>query len=152
MTSPFDEAALEDEGARAARAGRSWQSNPYLRRENMPQATGEALCEWSRKHDAWQRGFEGQFTVDSPTKEVLSAELIATLIAHRLGKLAPVRAELARDRFCVVRVELPKAHPRDENGRNWDVDSFECGAVDLDSCEAGFRAEVDRIRDRYDLA
>ena len=57
---PFDESTLEREGARAAQAGRGWQSNPYLRRENMPQATGETLREWSRKHDAWQRGFEGR--------------------------------------------------------------------------------------------
>lgn len=53
-----DEKTLEQEGARASQAGRSWRSNPYLLRVNMPQFTGEAVREWARKHDAWQRGFE----------------------------------------------------------------------------------------------
>jgi len=52
------EASLEREGALAASRGRDWRSNPYLRREQMPMATGESLRTWARKHDAWQRGFE----------------------------------------------------------------------------------------------
>jgi len=52
------EAACEREGVYAASRGRNWQSNPYLRREQMPVATGESLVAWVRKHDAWQRGFE----------------------------------------------------------------------------------------------
>lgn len=52
------ESALEREGAHAASRGRGWQSNPYLRREQMPCATGETLTVWAGKHDAWQRGFE----------------------------------------------------------------------------------------------
>lgn len=67
MTSTVDQAVLEREGASAAQAGRSWQSNPYLQRENMPMATGETLREWSRKHDAWQRGFETAMTVAAQT-------------------------------------------------------------------------------------
>lgn len=67
MAAPLDETALEREGARAANQGASWQSNPYLRRENMPEATGESVHDWSRKHDAWQRGFEGHGTgADAP--------------------------------------------------------------------------------------
>lgn len=152
MKSPFGETVLEQEGARAAQAGRSWQSNPYLRRENMPQATGETLREWSCKHDAWQRGFEAQAPVVQQTKEVLTAELIASIIEHRIGAFPPVREELARDRYCLVRVELPRAHARDDKGRNWNVGGFACGTVDPASCRTDFRAEVDRIRDRYDLA
>jgi hypothetical protein len=152
MKNPFEESVLEQDGARAAQDGRSWQCNPYLRRENMPQATGETLQEWSRKHDAWQRGFEGRAAAVLQTKEALPAEVLVTVIASRLRDLPAVREELARDRYCVVRVELPRAHPRDHHGRNWDVDSFECGNVDPGSCETAFRAEVDQVRDRYDLA
>lgn len=53
-----DEHNIERDGERAAREHHPWYSNPFLQRENMPMATGETLREWSRKHDAWQRGFE----------------------------------------------------------------------------------------------
>jgi hypothetical protein len=53
-----EQARIESDGARAAAAGRDWRANPYLRRENMPAATGESLHDWSDRHDAWQRGFE----------------------------------------------------------------------------------------------
>jgi hypothetical protein len=53
------ERQIERSGAEAAAQGLGWQANPYLRPENMPVATGESLAEWCRKHDAWQRGFEG---------------------------------------------------------------------------------------------
>jgi hypothetical protein len=152
MNNPFDEATLEQEGARAAQAGRPWQSNPYLRRENMPQATGQTLREWSRKHDAWQRGFEGHATKVQQLKEALSEEAISDVIEHRLRQLPQVRAELEGFPYTVIRVELPKRHERDDKGRNWDVASFECGSLACGSCDAGFREEVDRIRDLYDLA
>lgn len=58
MRDSLSERHLEREGEFAAARGRSWQSNPYLRREQMPVATGESLSAWARKHDAWQRGFE----------------------------------------------------------------------------------------------
>lgn len=65
MTAAANEAALESEGAKAASRGRNWQSNPYLRREQMPAATGESLGAWVRKHDAWQRGFDRVIDADS---------------------------------------------------------------------------------------
>ena len=58
MKAAGDEPNLERAGERAARDHRPWHANPFLQRENMPIATGETLREWSRKHDAWQRGFE----------------------------------------------------------------------------------------------
>ena len=58
MRDLLNEQALEREGEFAASRGHGWQSNPYLRREHMPAATGESLRAWARKHDAWQRGFE----------------------------------------------------------------------------------------------
>jgi len=58
MSGALNEALLEQDGAYAASRGRDWQSNPYLRREQMPAATGESVGTWVRKHDAWQRGFE----------------------------------------------------------------------------------------------
>lgn len=152
MINDFDEAALEREGAGAAHAGQSWQSNPYLRRQNMPLATGETVQLWSRKHDAWQRGFEGQAAVELQTKEALPAEFIAAVVEHRLRGIPQVCMEIARNRYSVVRVELPRSHLRDENGRNWDVDGFVCGGLDSDGCSADFRAAVDAVRDRYDLA
>lgn len=51
--------ALAACGAQAAAAGQPWHSNPYLRQDHAPRVTGESVCEWARKHDAWQRGFEG---------------------------------------------------------------------------------------------
>ena len=50
---------LAECGAQAAAAGQPWHSNPYLRQDHAPRVTGESVCEWARKHDAWQRGFEG---------------------------------------------------------------------------------------------
>jgi len=59
-----EDSVLEREGALAASRGRSWQANPYLRRDLMPVATGESLHLWARKHDAWQRGFEAYLSGD----------------------------------------------------------------------------------------
>ena len=56
MKAAGDEPNLDRAGERAARDHRPWHANPFLQRENMPIATGETLREWSRKHDAWQRG------------------------------------------------------------------------------------------------
>jgi len=53
------DSALAACGAQAAASGQPWHSNPYLRQDHTPRATGESVCEWARKHDAWQRGFEG---------------------------------------------------------------------------------------------
>lgn len=64
MSESGDDALLEQDGAYAACRGRGWQTNPYLRREQMPAATGESLGTWVRKHDAWQRGFERGTGVD----------------------------------------------------------------------------------------
>lgn len=59
MSLPLDsDGALATCGAQAAAAGQPWHSNPYLRRDHAPRATGESVNEWARKHDAWQRGFE----------------------------------------------------------------------------------------------
>jgi hypothetical protein len=57
----FRESALERESAQAAARGQHWRSNPFLLKDNMPQASGESLGDWPRRHDAWQRGFEGHF-------------------------------------------------------------------------------------------
>lgn len=149
-----DEAGLEREGERAATTGRSWHSNPYLRKENMPGATGESLREWSRKHDAWQRGFEGSTPqpCGGVAKEELAADLLADLLQRRIREMASVRLELQRNRWSNVRVGPPRRCERDAEGRNWDVHSFECGALDESACPAEFRALVDELRDRYDLA
>lgn len=70
MKAPFDESELERDGERAAHADRPWHSNPFLERQNMPVATGETLREWSRKHDAWQRGFEGYYGWPEPERRL----------------------------------------------------------------------------------
>lgn len=49
----FRESPLEWEGAQAAARGQHWRSNPILLKDNMPQASGESLGDWSRRHDAW---------------------------------------------------------------------------------------------------
>lgn len=151
MKPPFDESDLERRGAAAAAAGHPWHSNPFLRPENMPAATGETLREWSRKHDAWQRGFEGAVAMAMVDKDTLPAEVLSALVQRRLAWIPAVREELARNRFSELRVEAPRAHERDTQGRNWNIESFECGSLDPGSCAVEFRAAVDRVRDDYDL-
>lgn len=58
MNGAVDESLLERAGADAAAQGRTWRSNPYLQREQLPDRTGESLTRWACRHDAWQRGFE----------------------------------------------------------------------------------------------
>ncbi|AKJ31892.1 CrpP-related protein [Caldimonas brevitalea] len=152
MKAPFDESALEREGARAARGGHAWQSNPFLKRENMPAVTGESLREWSRKHDAWQRGFEGYGRrSDADAKEPLSAEPLGQLVEERLRRIPRLQAEMQGgvDGF---RLTLPKPHSRDAEGRNWDIDGFECGSLQEGEWALEIRSAIDELRDRYDLA
>ncbi|WKB55430.1 CrpP-related protein [Eleftheria terrae] len=152
MKPPFDESNLERDGARAAQADHSWRANPFLQRENMPGATGETLREWSRKHDAWQRGYEGH-DADSPStpKEALPSELLADVVEDRLRTVPRIREALQQG-FATLRVALPQPHARDAAGRNWDLEGFECGTLQADDCDAEFRSVVDALRDRYDLA
>jgi len=150
---PTEDAQLVREGERAAAAGLAWHSNPYLRKENMPAATGETLHEWSRKHDAWQRGFEGSAPQPSGgfAKEELPADMLVEMLERRIRSIPGVRLELQRNRWCILRVSAPQRCDRDADGRNWDVSSFECGTLDEWACRADFRSVVDELRDRYDL-
>jgi hypothetical protein len=142
------ESQLMRDGARAAQRGSSWQANPYLSRENMPPATGDTLQEWSRKHDAWQRGFEHHGNLDE-CKERLAPPMLVELVESRLRMIANVRAAMKQG--AVLRVALPMPHARDERCRNWDLEGFECGALKVDDFAAEFRQIVDELRLRYDL-
>jgi hypothetical protein len=149
MNRSSEEDVLRHEGALAAEQGRHWFANPYLRRENMPCATGESPQRWAFKHDAWQRGFDGSGDLDSG-KETLGATMLAEMMERRLRGMPKVRAELARGAF--LRVALPVAQARDAQGRNWDLEGFECGELHVEACVVEFRLAVDLLRDTYDMA
>jgi hypothetical protein len=151
----FDQNQLEHDGARAAASGRGVRSNPYLLPENMPATTGEPLDEWSRKNDAWHEGFVAASRTlpltPSASKEQIPAAVVTTMVTRRLRWVPAVRDELERHHGTVLRVRPPRAHDRDSEGRNWDIDDFECGAVHAAHCAQQFRAIVDRLRDEFDL-
>lgn len=104
--------------------------------------TAESVGAWSRERDA----------LNPAGKERLGREVLASIVERRARWIPDVRAELARHPSAVLRVEMPYPHSRDLRGRNWDVDSFECGAVRAGPTEAAFRTTVDQLRDIYDLA
>lgn len=151
-----DESALEREGAQAATRGASWHSNPFLLRPNMPQATGESLADWSARHDAWQRGFEGHFQLGPDVarrrKDPMTAALLMTLVQRRLHWLPSARAHTAAHPQTVLRLPVPTAHERDHAGRNWDMEHLEGGSRHDVQLEVEFRSVVERLRDQYDIA
>jgi hypothetical protein len=151
----FSESVLEREGARAAAQGQSWRSNPFLQAQNMPQATGESLGDWSRRHDAWQRGFEGYFQLGAEfarrRKEELSAQLLKTLLERRLQWLPSMRAYMAKHPQFVPKIPLPPKHPRDGAGRDWDLEDFERDAMNIAEIDTELRSIVDRLRGQYDI-
>lgn len=142
------ECQLMREGARAAERGGSWQSNPYLNPQNMPACTGDSPQEWSRKHDAWQRGFESQGNLDN-CKEQLSMGMLLELVTSRV-RMIPLVASTVKG-GATLRVAFPIRHTRDQRWRNWDLDEFECGALRVHDCETEFRCIVEELRLRYDV-
>jgi hypothetical protein len=77
--------------------------------------------------------------------------MLASIVERQLQELPYVQAELRRNASAVLRITEPRPHRRDANGRDWDIDVFECGDIDAGACDADFRVIVDRLRDRYDL-
>jgi hypothetical protein len=151
----FSESKLEREGARAAAQGQSWRTNPWLHAQNMPQATGESLSAWSRRHDAWQRGFEGYFQLRPEfahrRKDKLSAEVLKTLVERRLQWLPAMRSFMAGHPRFVLRLPLPTRHDRDQQGRDWDLEDFERSMVGTAQIDAELLSIVDRLRRQYNI-
>lgn len=151
----FSESKLECEGARAASQGQSWRTNPWLHAQNMPQATGESLGDWSRRHDAWQRGFEGYFQLGPEfarrRKDKLSAEELKTLVERRLQWLPAMRSFVAKHPRFVLRLPFPTKHERDHQGRDWNLEDFERSMVGTAQIDAELRSIVDRLRRQYDI-
>lgn len=143
---------IEQTGSAAAQENRSWQSNPYLRRENMPLQTRESLHEWSCKHDAWQFGFEQDGQAEGTRKQRLDRSALASLVGQRVRWILEMRNELELHPEMTVRLEPPIAHVRDARGRNWDVPGCRCGDIEMSRRDAVFRTAVDELRDRFDLA
>lgn len=79
-----DALAIWDAGRRAAASGHAWTENPFLRRENMPAETGEALDAWSAKHDAWQSGFESSSPSDEPGASPSAPEALLQRLIDRI--------------------------------------------------------------------
>jgi hypothetical protein len=151
----FSESVLEREGARAAAQGRSWRTNPLLHAQNMPQATGEPLSAWSRRHDAWQRGFEGYFQLapefELRRKDKLHADLLQTLIERRLQWRPAVQVFMARHPRLVLRLPLPIGHERDQEGRNWNLEDSQRSMTGPAQIDTELHAIVERLRRQYDL-
>jgi hypothetical protein len=151
----FSESKLEHDGARAAAHGQSWRTNPFLQTQNMPQATGDSLCAWSCRHDAWQRGFESYFQLGPEFarrhKEKLSADLLRTLVERRLQWLPSMRAYMARHPWALLRLPSPTRHERDLEGRNWDLGAAGYGMTGSSQIDSELRTLVDRLRGQYDL-
>jgi hypothetical protein len=81
-----DALAIWDAGRRAASSGHAWAENPFLRRENMPAETGEALDAWSAKHDAWQSGFESSSHPDAPGGSRSATEALLLRLIDRIRR------------------------------------------------------------------
>lgn len=48
---------IRRDGATAARQGKSLLDCPFFKAECMPGHTGEPVCEWHARVDAWERGW-----------------------------------------------------------------------------------------------
>lgn len=48
---------IQKQGATARAMDKTFFENPYLKRENLPAATGETVQQWQAKHDAWHLGW-----------------------------------------------------------------------------------------------
>lgn len=68
---------IEARGAQAARNGWSLLDCPFLRANEMPGHTGEAIADWRQKVEAWETGWQKEVngwklatsTIGSPTAE-----------------------------------------------------------------------------------
>jgi hypothetical protein len=151
----FGESLLEREGAHAAAQGQSWRANPFLLQQNMPQATGESLGDWSRRHDAWQRGFEGFFQLGPELargrKDKLTADVLKTLVERRLQWLPAMRSYMTQHPRLRLRLPLRRRHERDLEGRDWDLEDFEHSMTGTTPVDAQLRAIVERLRRPYDI-
>jgi hypothetical protein len=153
----FGESALEREGALAAAHGQSWQSNPFLHKHNMPQAAGESLGDWSRRHDAWQRGFEGYFQLDPGfahrRKDRRSAEMLKTLVEHRLQGIPAMQSITANHPRFTLRLPLPLAtrHDRKQRGRDWELEDIERSTMGPLQIDMEPRSIVKRLRRQLDI-
>lgn len=53
-------------GANAARDGMTLWDCPYFKADQMPGHTGELLCSWKAKVDAWEAGWKSERAVTQP--------------------------------------------------------------------------------------
>lgn len=147
----FDDKQIQRDAARAARDGNGTEANPYLRAENMPSQTGESLADWARHHDTWREAYQDTLEPQAGHhKEVLPAAVLVTMVNRRLRWVPEVRHVIDSGDHP-IRIHRPLKQERDPQGRNWDIDGFECGDIDSGACEPAFRRIVDRLRDEYDL-
>jgi len=148
----FDESRVRQQGRSAARHGDSADTNPYLKAENMPSVTGENLSDWAHRHDVWHEAFRDTVrNAAGDPKAQMPPAVLVSMVSRRVRWIPEVQAALAAHSRPPIRVTRPFGHPRDAEGRNWDLEGFECGDVDATVCAAKFRQIVDRLRDEYDL-
>jgi hypothetical protein len=151
----FRESALERKGAQAAAHGQHWQSNPFLVEGNMPQASGESLGDWSRQHDAWQRGFEGYFRQGPEfarrRRQQLSADLLKTMVERQLQRLPALRTLMGRPTRRLLGLSSSTKHARDRQEPDWDLEDYERSMVGTTRLDAELRAVVERLRNPCDM-
>lgn len=85
-------------------------------------------------------------------KEHLPSDALSVLVLAQLRDVPAINAALADDPGFAVQVGEVRRHDLDARGRTWDIDGFRTGFGHWHQCHAEFRAIVDRLRLRYDLA
>jgi hypothetical protein len=86
------------------------------------------------------------------TKEHLPSPTLNAIVLEQLRGVPAIHAALADDPAFAVQIGEIRRHDLDARGRTWDIDAFRTGFGHWPQCHAEFRAIVDRLRLRYDLA
>ncbi len=115
-------------------------------------AMGTSLAHWGSLHDAWQDATDARPWRSSPGKEPLPHGVLLAIAEHRVRAIPVLRNAREHDPRFGQRIDAPQWHPRDAQGRNWDIAALTCGPSQPAGYEADFRRVVDAMRDQFDLA
>jgi len=85
-------------------------------------------------------------------KEALTPEVLTLMVQRRLCWVPALKAAIEQDAGFAIRVGPLRAHERDHQGRNWNIESFATGFVHWPQCYDEFRMIVDRLRGEYDVS
>jgi hypothetical protein len=105
---------------------------------------------WSRQHGAWQDATDARRP--APGKEPLPAAVVIAIAKHHVHLSLALRGALEHDPGLHRRIDALRPHPRDAQGRNWNIADPAGGAAPPAGHEHALRGVVDALRDRFDLA